>query len=92
MIKNKILLLIKRVITMQDLIDVIQENNVVQKQLKPTFYYKCDDFFNILTDVEQQKDIHATYKLINNKRFIYFYKGNEQLGYLQLKHKNNYYI
>ena len=84
MIKNKILLLIKRVITMQDLIDVIQENNVVQKQLKPTFYYKCDDFFNVLTNIEQQKNIHATYKLIDNKRFIYFYNGKEQLGYLRL--------
>lgn len=71
---------------MKNLIEIIKEDNIERRHLKPTFYYKCDDFFNVLTDIEQQKNIHATYKLIDNKRFIYFYNGKEQLGYLRLTH------
>ena len=71
---------------MKNLIEIIQENNIEQRNLKPTFYFTCDDFFNVLTDIEQQKNIYATYKLIDNKRFIYFYNGNKQLGYLRLIH------
>jgi hypothetical protein len=73
---------------MKNLIEIIKEENIEQRHLKPTFYYKCDDFFNVLTNIEQQKNIHATYKLIDNKRFIYFYNGKEQLGYLRLTHAN----
>lgn len=73
---------------MKNLIEIIQENNIEQRNLKPTFYFTCDDFFNVLTDIEQQKNIYATYQLIDNKRFIYFYNGNKQLGYLRLIHTN----
>lgn len=73
---------------MKDLIDTIKENKVCHRYLKPSFYFKCDDFFNILTDVEQQKHIHATYKHENGKRCIFFYKGKEELGYLRLYHND----
>ena len=73
---------------MKHLIEKIKDS-YVEKHLKPSFYFKSDDFFNILTDTEQQKDIHATYKEENGKRCVFFFKGNIELGYLRLKKNVN---
>jgi hypothetical protein len=70
---------------MKHIIETIQESENIQRNLKPEFYFKSDDFFQILTDAEQRKNIHATYKKEKGKRCIFFYNGKEELGYLRLK-------
>ena len=62
-----------------------------QQNLKPTFYFTNVDFFDVLTDKEQ-KHISATYAVHNGKRYIYFYNGKQQIGYLKLAPKVNYFL
>lgn len=60
--------------------------DVVATGLKSVFYFKSTDFFETLTDSEQQKFIKANYVKRGNNRYVYFMKGNEQIGYLKLYH------
>lgn len=55
--------------------------------LKPDFYFKYVDFFEILQDREV-KNISAKYVKNKNGRFVYFYQGSQQLGYLKLTKRN----
>lgn len=60
--------------------------DVKQRNLKPIFYFTNADFFDIITDKEE-KQISATYAVINGNRYVYFYNDNQQIGFLKLKPK-----
>ena len=58
--------------------------DIVATGLKSVFYFKNTDFFETLTDAEQQKLSKANYVKRGNNRYVYFMKGSEQIGYLKL--------
>lgn len=75
---------------MTDLYIQIQEN-LKDNNLMPTFFFTNIDFFETLTNPDERKKISATYSFQGGKHFIYFYRGNEQIGYLKLKKKQQFF-
>lgn len=69
---------------MKNLTEIITESAEI-KGLKPFFYFNCMDFFEILTNTEEQKYITSSYKRKDNNHFIYFFYKHKQIGYLSLK-------
>ena len=69
---------------MKNLTEIISESAEITG-LKPYFYFNCMDFFEILTNQEEQKYIKASYKRKDNNHFVYFFYKNKQIGYVSLK-------
>ena len=69
---------------MKNLTEIITESAEI-KGLKPYFYFNCMDFFEILTNTEEQKFIKASYKRKDNNHYVYFFYKNKQIGYVSLK-------
>ena len=69
---------------MRTISETICESAVI-KGLRPAFYFNNMQFFDTLTDPEEQKHITASYKRVDNKHYIYFFHRNKQIGYLNLK-------
>lgn len=69
---------------MKNLTELIRED-ASMNGLKPIFYFNNMDFFETITDTEQQKFLTAAYKRVNNNLFVYFYYKQKQIGYLKLK-------
>ena len=74
---------------MKNLTELIREDASING-LKPIFYFNNMDFFETITDTEQQKFLTASYKRVNNNLFVYFYYKQKQIGYLRLKKINPY--
>lgn len=69
---------------MKSLSDTILENSSITN-LKPIFFFNIMDFFETVTDQEEQKYLTATYKKVDNNYFIYFFHKQKQIGYLKLQ-------
>ena len=69
---------------MKTLIQTISESAAITG-LRPSFYFNNMQFFETLTEPEEQKHITASYKRIDNKHYVYFYYKQKQIGYLMLK-------
>lgn len=69
---------------MKNLTELIREDASING-LKPIFYFNNMEFFETITDPEQQKFLTASYKRVNNNLFVYFYYKQKQIGYLKLK-------
>ena len=69
---------------MRNLTDIICEEASING-LKPIFYFNNMEFFETITDPEQQKFLTASYKRVDNNLFVYFYYKQNQIGYLKLK-------
>lgn len=69
---------------MKNLIETITESAAI-KGLRPNFYFNNMQFFETLTDPEEQNSITASYKRVDNNHYIYFYHRKKQIGYLKLK-------
>ena len=68
---------------MKTLIETISESAAITG-LRPSFYFNNMQFFETLTDPEEQKHITASYKRVDNNHYIYFYDRRKQIGYLKL--------
>ena len=69
---------------MKTLIETISESAAI-KGLRPSFYFNNMQFFETMTDPEQQKFLTASYKRVDNFLYVYFYFKSRQIGYLKLK-------
>ena len=69
---------------MKTLTETISESAAITG-LIPSFYFNNMQFFETLTDPEQQKFLTASYKRIDNLLYVYFYFKRKQIGYLKLK-------
>ena len=69
---------------MKNIYDTICESAEI-KGLKPYFYFNNMQFFETLTDTEQQKYITSSYKRVDNNHFVYFFFKGKQIGYLKLR-------
>lgn len=69
---------------MKDLTETIRESAEITG-LRPSFYFNNLQFFETLTDPEEQKFITASYKRVDNNHYIYFYYKRKQIGFLKLK-------
>ena len=69
---------------MKNLFDTICESAVITG-LRPSFYFNNMQFFDTMTDQEEQRFITASYKRVDNNHYIYFYYKRKQIGYLKLK-------
>ena len=52
--------------------------------LRPMFFFNNMEFFETMTNPEEQKFITSTYRRVDNKHFIYFFYKRKQIGYLKL--------
>ena len=68
---------------MKTLIETISESAAITG-LRPSFYFNNMQFFETLTDPEQQKFLTASYKRVDNFLYVYFYYKRKQIGYLKL--------
>ena len=68
---------------MKTLIETISESAAITG-LRPSFYFNNMQFFETLTDPEQQKFLTASYKRVDNFLYVYFYYKHKQIGYLKL--------
>ena len=68
---------------MKNLIETISESAAITG-LRPSFYFNNMQFFETLTDPEQQKFLTASYKRVDNSLYVYFYYKRKQIGYLKL--------
>ena len=68
---------------MKALKDSILEN-LSTTGLRPTLFFSNIDFFNILTDPDEHKNIFAKYVQSDKCRYVYFYRKGVTLGYLKL--------
>ena len=68
---------------MKNLIETISESAAITG-LRPSFYFNNMQFFDTLTDPEEQKHVTASYRRLDNKHYIYFFYKRKQLGYLKL--------
>jgi len=69
---------------MKTLSETISESAAITG-LRPSFYFNNMQFFETLTDPEQQKFLTASYKRVDNFLYVYFYFKHKQIGYLKLK-------
>jgi len=69
---------------MKNLIETISESAAITG-LRPSFYFNNMQFFETLTDPEQQMFLTASYKRVDNFLYVYFYYKRKQIGYLKLK-------
>ena len=69
---------------MKTLIETLCESAEITG-LRPSFYFNNMQFFETLTDSEEQKYITSSYKRVDNKHFVYFFYKQKQIGYLMLK-------
>ena len=69
---------------MKNLLETICESAEI-KGLRPSFYFNNMQFFETLTDPEEQRFITSSYKRVDNKHFVYFFYKQKQIGYLMLK-------
>lgn len=69
---------------MKNLIETISESAAITG-LRPSFYFNNMQFFETLTDPEQQKFLTASYKRVDNSLYVYFYFKRKPIGYLKLK-------
>lgn len=53
--------------------------------LRPSFYFNNMQFFETLTDPEEQKHVTSSYKRVDNKHYVYFNYRGKQIGYLMLR-------
>jgi hypothetical protein len=52
--------------------------------LRPMFFFNNMEFFETMTNPEEQKFITSSYRRVDNKHFIYFFYKRKQIGYLKL--------
>jgi len=69
---------------MKDLTETIRESAEITG-LRPLFYFNNMQFFDTITDQEEQKHITASYKRVDNNLYVYFFYKSKQIGYLKLK-------
>lgn len=69
---------------MKNITEILCESAEI-KGLKPYFYFNCLDFFDMLTNQEEQKFISASYKRRGNDHIVYFFYKHKQIGYVSLK-------
>ena len=69
---------------MKDLTETIRESAEITG-LRPSFYFNNMQFFDTITDPEEQKHITASYKRVDNNHYVYFYYKRKQIGFLRLK-------
>lgn len=69
---------------MRNLSDTICESAEITG-LRPTFYFNNLQFFDTLTNPEEQKYITSSYKRVDNNHYVYFYYKRKQIGFLKLK-------
>lgn len=69
---------------MKSLLETICESSAITG-LKPTFYFNNVDFFETMTNPEEQKFITAAYNQVKNNHYVYFYYKQKQIGFLKLK-------
>lgn len=74
---------------MRNIIDTIYEQASISG-LKPVFYFSNMQFFDIVTDTEQQKYLAASIKRVEDNFYIYIYYKQKQIGYLKLKKQTQY--
>lgn len=74
---------------MRNIIDTIYEQASISG-LKPIFYFSNMQFFDIVTDTEQQKYLTASIKRVDDNFYIYIYFKQKQIGYLKLKKQTQY--
>ena len=69
---------------MKNLIETISESAAITG-LRPSFYFNNMQFFETLTDPEEQRHVTSSYKRVDNKHFVYLFYRGKQIGYLMLK-------
>lgn len=69
---------------MKDLTEYINEGSQI-KGLRPTFYFNNMEFFETMTNPDEQGHITASYEAKQDRHFIYFFYKMKQIGYLKLK-------
>lgn len=69
---------------MKNLIETISESAAITG-LRPSFYFNNLQFFETVTDSEEQKHVTASYKRVNDKHYVYFNYRGKQIGYLMLR-------
>jgi len=69
---------------MKTILDTIKESAAITG-LKPLIYFNNLQFFETITDPEEQKYMTASYKRVDNNHYVYFFYKRKQIGYLKLK-------
>lgn len=69
---------------MRNISDTIFENAEI-KGLKPVIYFNTTQFFETMTDPNEQRFITASYKRTDNIHYVFFFYKNKQIGYVKLK-------
>ena len=69
---------------MKDITEYLNEGSQITG-LKPAFFFNNMEFFETMTDPEEQKFITSSYERKDNNHFVYFFYKQKQIGYLKLK-------
>ena len=69
---------------MKSITEIISENSCITG-LRPYFFFNNMEFFETLTNQEEQKFITSSYKRVDSNHFIYFYYKQKEIGYLKLR-------
>ena len=69
---------------MKSLVETLNESSI-PPVYKPIIFFNNMDFFETMTDPEEQKYLTSSMKKVDSNYFIYFFYKQKQIGYLKLQ-------